>query len=268
MRKLQVLLVLLLLLSGCGNKVKEKVIFETNVEYVDKFVEAINTQDKDLLYKLVSEEAKIYYDENYAEVDLGDVYDESSHLNYLLSINTRFEDNRVVDGASDYLKVLETLHTNHIYEDIYGITNKNEYSYYEFVIEDHEIVYIYVYCNDEERLINERMNEGQIGIEYSISPDNSYLIITHVFEGSVAYTLDLVEGDKIYAINDVPVTSFNPNYDEASLRLNGEADTQVKLSIERSNKELKQDVYLTRQKFSDYQFAEEYIEMDYTDYPE
>ncbi|MBR3839745.1 MAG: PDZ domain-containing protein [Erysipelotrichales bacterium] len=260
MKRKILLLLLCLFLCGCSVQ-KKKVEYETYDEYVTNFVTAINNKDIDLLNTLLNENAKIFYDSNYAEVALGRADDVNSHLYYLLEVDTRFNDNTIIDGASEYVKILETSLTNHIYKDIYKVSIDEKY-YYEFVIEDNEIVYIYVYHNTEEAALNEKFTEAQIGIEYSIAEDMQYLLVTTVYEGSVAYVMDMVAGDKIYTINDTPVSEMNSNYDEPSSWLCGEAGTKVKLQIQREGQSTTQEIFLTRQKYSEYQYSEE-IEVDY-----
>ena len=259
MRKL-FLLLLCLFICGCSSQ-KKKMEYETYDEYIENFVVAINNKDIDLLNALLSEEAEIFYDANYAEVKLGRADDPNSHLYYLLAIDTKFHNNTFIDGASEYVKILETSLTNHIYSDIYNVAINEKY-YYEFVIEENEIVYIYVYYNEEEATLNEKYTEAQVGLEYSIAEDMEYLLVNTVYEGSVAYVMDMVAGDKIFAINDMPISKMNANYDEPSSWLCGEAGSKVKLLIQREGQSEKQEIYLTRQKYSDYQYSEE-IEMDY-----
>ena len=236
-------------------------IYETYDEYVENFITAINNKDVDLLNALLNENAEIFYDSNFAEVKLGRADDPNSHLYYLLAVDTKFNENTLIDGASEYAKILETSLTNHIYDTIYKVSINEKY-YYEFVIEENEIIYIYVYYNAEEAQLNERFTEAQIGIEYSIAEDMQYLLVNTVYEGSVAYVMDMVSGDKIYAINDVPISQMNSDYDEPSSWLCGEAGTKVKLLIQREDQSDTQEIFLTRQKYSDYQYSEE-IEADY-----
>lgn len=254
MKRLLLLLLLCLCMFGCSTP-KKTMKYETYEEYVTNFIQAVNEKDTKLLDALLSKDATIYYDMNHAEIELGKAEDENSYLYYLLQIDTILEGKQIVDGASENTRILEALHTNHIYNDIYK-TDLTEYTYYEFLIENNEITYIYVYCNDEELYINEQYTEAQIGIEYSRADTGEYLLVTTVYEGSVAAVLGIEEGNQIYAIDDMPVADMNMAYDEPSSWLCGKDKTQVKLLLKQDAKESR-DVYLTRQLYREYQYTDE-----------
>ncbi len=245
MRKIVLLVIGILLLSGCNSKL----VYDTNEEYVLKFVEALNTKDTKTLDQLLSDEAYIYYDVTHTQVALGSTKDKDSEISRLLAINTTFTDNEVLKGTSDNMAILTTLHKDDIDTKIYKSAN-SEYSAYEFVIEDHEITLIYAFYNNEEANEAAKNSEGQIGIR--VEKKDDHLEISEVVQGSVASVMQLVAGDKIYAIDGVKVADMSDAYNEAELRLNGPKDTKVELEIERLSKGEREIVYLTRQLITDY----------------
>lgn len=250
----KVLLVMgMLLVDGCSKSDQElpALEFESESEYATAFLEAMNTQDTEMLDRLLGKEAIMVYESDPTSfIDLGYTYEEESHISYLLALNNRYEEVR--EEASNLGSIMVSfLHSTKLTEDIWGFVNE-ERSMYEFVVEDQRISLIYVYENDSEEEMIEQYTQGGIGIEFETVEDMSVLRISYVYSGTPAAVLQLEEGDLIHSIDGVSISEMSDMILEPQYRLLGAVDTPVVLGLQRSGNESVIEVTMTRMALSDY----------------
>lgn len=247
------LCLILVIVSGCSIKQEKELpalVYETELEYALSFFHAMNTKDAQTIDALLDKEAIVVYQDNPEQIKLGYTSDPNSHISYLFNLNSRYED--VKEEKNNLVSIMTNfIYSNKYTEDIWGIT-LNERTRYEFVVENQRITLIYIYTNNDEKKQTEQYTRAGTGLEVSIAEDNSHLLITNVYAGTPAKVLKLQEGDRILAINGIPIQDMNLIINEYYYRLLGDIDTQVSMDIQRQGSDQIQTLTMTRMLLEEY----------------
>lgn len=244
---------LVLSLTGCSQKQQKQLPpleFESDVEYALSFLHAMNSKDTQTIDALLDKEAIIVYEDNPESIFLGFTSNEDSYISYLLASNSRYEE--ITEERNNLNSIMVSfIYSNKLLEDIWevGLTTRSKY---EFVVENQRITLIYVYHNMEEENIIEEHSAGGVGIEYSIAQDNSKLRITTVYAGTPAAVLGLKEGDLIYSLNGISISSMSMVFNEVQYWMLGKIGTPLIMEVQREGSEKIEELTLTRMALTDY----------------
>lgn len=254
MKLRKILIALLLILTACGTNTS-KLNLSDDTAYAIAFLEAINNKDYDTLKALINQDTLISYSGLYEE-HLGNIADENSHINSIINQATTFED--IIECDDSFMNNTVCLYantSNYLFREVWKEvpTTKTKY---EFIIENGKISLIYANPNIEETNIEEKYSQAQVGIEITYSVDNEFIKITHVYAGTPALLLGLSVDDEIIAIDNIPINEMHQEFNEANLRLLGQADSVVSLSVRKNGSDEVNTLRLTRYPLDSYIFED------------